>query len=386
MKCLFIISKSHVGFSGQAAATEIIIEGFEALGFKCSQLLTPSLDRTSSKQGSINYLCFLFQLVGCYCKAIFRTPRGLNGIHLNLGQTRVSMLRDGICLFLATFGWNSSGCARVAALNGSVFTSWSIRSIEARLFRWVIRRCDYITCLGNAHAESLIALGIPERKIVIMPNVCEYDGVDIDFLTSKHELNGAPVEVLFLSSLIDTKGFPEYLEALCLLGEDGGYEVNATLCGPITITPFSDRFKTVEEAEGWIDQKIAFINNSLNVRIRRVVEARGVEKKALFEKSHVFVLPTRYRVEAQPLAVIEAMASGCAVVTSAVGELPSTVDAESAIILSKPNVSNVTEALKKLCSDEVLRAELAVGALKRFNLDFNREKYIERWKELLFQL
>lgn len=231
--------------------------------------------------------------------------------------------------------------------------------------------------------EILVDLGIPREKIVIVPNVCEYRGVDEEFLLSKHNIAGGPVEVLFLSSLIDSKGFPEYLEALCCLAEEGKYKINASLCGPITITPFSDRFKTVAEAEEWITEKVSILNDSANVRIDRIEGARGAQKRALFEKSHIFVLPTRYKVEAQPLAVIEAMAFGCAVVTSDVGELPSTVDAESAIVLSNPNTANVTDALKKLCADESFRTEIALGALKRFNRDFNLEKYIERWKELL---
>ena len=383
MKYLFILSKPSVGFSGQAAAAEIIITGFKRLNYNCSQLLTPSLDRTSSGLQWNNYLSYLFKLISCFHRAAFCTPRDLNSIHLNLGQTPVSMIRDGVCLLLASFKVNLSRCSRVAALNGSVFTSWRINSLEARLFRWVIKRCDYVSCLGHKHLEILVDLGIPRKKIVIIPNVCEYQGVGKEFLLSKHNIAGGSVEVLFLSSLIDSKGFPEYLEALCMLAEEGRYKINATLCGPVTITPFSDRFETIAEAEEWITAKVSFINDSTNVRIDRIEGARGVQKKALFEKSHIFVLPTRYKVEAQPLAVIEAMASGCAVVTSTVGELPSTVDAESAIVLGNPNTPNVTEALKMLCADESFRTEIALGALKRFNRDFNVERYIDRWKQLL---
>ena len=52
-------------------------------------------------------------------------------------------------------------------------------------------------------------------------------------------------------------------------------------------------------------------------------------------------------------------------------------------MLDHPKVSNVAKAIKKLCSDEDLRLELAMAALQRFNLKFKREHYIERWKELL---
>jgi glycosyltransferase involved in cell wall biosynthesis len=73
------------------------------------------------------------------------------------------------------------------------------------------------------------------------------------------------------------------------------------------------------------------------------------------------------------------------VVTSTVGELPSTVDDKSAIILEDPNTLNVTQAIATLCNDDELRAKIALGGLSRFTRDFNRERYLERWEHLMFK-
>jgi glycosyltransferase involved in cell wall biosynthesis len=63
------------------------------------------------------------------------------------------------------------------------------------------------------------------------------------------------------------------------------------------------------------------MNQSGRIQLEWIRGARGAEKQALFEQAQIFVLPTQYPVEAQPLAVLEAMAHGCAIVTTDVGEL-----------------------------------------------------------------
>lgn len=384
MKTLYIFSKPSKGFSGQAAATELVVDGLDAKGYDQYKLMTPALDRTAEKPSLIVYSLYLLSLLKCFFQAACFRRAELKAVHLTLGQTLVAMIRDGTCLFLSTSGRRSANCARVVALNGSVFTAWSYNCLESQIFRWIVGQSDYVTCLGAKHKEILVNLGIPRSKVAIVPNVCEYDGVDAAFVRSKQDVRDKAIRILFLSSLIDTKGFPEYLEALHALSQRGDYEIHASLCGPITITPYSEKFRSIPEAQDWINEKMGLINASSNVHLERIEQAKGAEKQRLFEQAHIFVLPARYKVEAQPLAVIEAMASGCAVITSTVGELPSTVDSQSALILQAPDTISVTDAIETLCADHNLRTKIALGGLHRFDRDFNREQYLERWEELMF--
>ncbi|MDB4423415.1 glycosyltransferase family 4 protein [bacterium] len=218
-----------------------------------------------------------------------------------------------------------------------------------------------------------------------MPNICEYEGVDEASVNAKHDSEEPVVRVLMLSSLIDTKGYPEYLEALEDMSIHTDIRIRATLCGPLTITPYSERFTSIVSARAWIDDKVKAINASNNIQVEWIEGARGKVKQVLFEQAQIFVLPSRYKVEAQPLAVIEAMSWGCAIVTSAVGELPSTVDETSAIILPSPDSVSVCHAVKQLCEDTSFRKNLGLGALRRFNQKFSRNLYIKSWKDLLFR-
>ncbi|MGB0743770.1 MAG: glycosyltransferase family 4 protein, partial [Opitutales bacterium] len=125
------------------------------------------------------------------------------------------------------------------------------------------------------------------------------------------------------------------------------------------------------------------INQSSRVTAEWIPGATGKEKAKLFQSAHIFVLPTRYKVEAQPLAVIEAMAWGSAIITTAVGELPSTVDQGCASIIVKPTAESVAMHLERLIADDEYRLEIALAGLRRFSERFNRETYIDNWMEIM---
>ncbi len=382
MRVLFIYIGVAGGFSGQAKATDLIIDGLNPKGVVCVRGLLPYLDRSGRLPVSISGVSLFAKLLRVYWRFLCeRLPEG-GAIHLSLGLTRFALLRDYVALICASL-FARGRVRKVVALHGSVFTEWPTNSLNAQLFRSVIRCAGCVTCVGSSHRQALINLGVSSGKIEIVPNTCEYDGIEESDVTEKQASSDQPLECLFLSSLTDTKGYPEYLEALEMIGSVDGAPIHAVLCGPIMMDAYRKRFETYDEAKVWIEQKVASINESDRVQAEWIPGARGSEKKALFEQAQIFVLPTQYPVEAQPLAVIEAMAHGCAIVTTDAGELLSTVNDESAIILSAPTPDSVKQSIISLAEDEQLRLRLSQAALNQFKLKFNRERYVQRWADLL---
>jgi glycosyltransferase involved in cell wall biosynthesis len=382
VRVLFIYIGVADGFSGQAKATDLIIDGLNPKGVVCVRGLLPYLDRSGLLPVSISGVSLFAKLLRVYWRFLCeRLPEG-GAIHLSLGLTRFALLRDYVALICASL-FARGRVRKVVALHGSVFTEWPTNSLNAQLLRSAIRCACCVTCVGSSHRQALINLGVPSGKIEIVPNTSEYDGIEESDVTERQASSDQPLECLFLSSLTDTKGYPEYLEALEMIGSVDGAPIHAVLCGPIMIDAYRKRFETYDEAKAWIERKVASINESDRVQAEWIPGARGSEKKALFEQAQIFVLPTQYPVEAQPLAVIEAMAHGCAIVTTDTGELLSTVNDESAIILSAPTPDSVKQSIISLAEDEQLRLRLSQAALNQFKLKFNRERYVQRWADLL---
>jgi hypothetical protein len=194
---------------------------------------------------------------------------------------------------------------------------------------------------------------------------------------------GRPIRALFLSSLIETKGYPEFLEAIQRLDARGGPAFEAALCGRIAPTGNSERFADPAEAAAWIEQQIASINRGSRSRARWIKGAVGEEKAALFRQAEIFVLPTRYPVESQPIVLLEAMASGCAIVTTTIGEIPTILDGQCAVLLPAASAEAVAEALALLASDPDRCARLATAAHRRFVERYGLDRHLDAWEDLL---
>lgn len=196
-----------------------------------------------------------------------------------------------------------------------------------------------------------------------------------------------PLTILYLSSLIETKGYVEFVEAIRQLSVNSKIYINAILCGKITIINERDnKFQNDTLAREWIESQIQIINQSNCVRLNWIDGAIGEEKTKLFRQAQFFVLPSRYRSEAQPIAILEAIASGCAVITTKIGEISTTLTEETAIFLDNNSSFAIESAILKLCHNPALRENLALNGIKLFEQRFSYHKHIEKWEELLSEI
>jgi glycosyltransferase involved in cell wall biosynthesis len=374
---LFFCYADPTGFSGQKAATELVINGLSRRGWRCRRLPMPVLNRGHGGElGRWRYLAALLRAWGRALR-LLGSPSGR--LSVSLGQTRVAFLRDGVPLLL---GWAVLRRERiVATLNGNVFMQWPGGSFNLRVFCFLLRRAGRVTVVGDGQRERLLALGLPADRVVVVVNSCELSPIPAAAVEAKHR--DGPVRCLFLSSLIDTKGFPEYLEALGLLSSALGPPLEAVLCGRLVASDFSSRFPDLADAEAWIERQLDKINRSVRVRCRWIKGATGRDKEALFREANIFVLPTRYAVEAQPLVLLEAMASGCAIITSRVGEIATILDDRSAVLLPGGGAAAVAAELERLAADAPGRRLLAQAAHARFLERYQVERHLDAWEQLL---
>jgi len=378
---IFFSFADPVGFSGQKAATELVINGLSARGWVCRRLPLPVLRDSGRKQRVILYAV---GLLVSWVRALRLTLARGSWLYVNLGQTRFSFIRDAVPLLLGRAGLGRNRVLIV--LHGSLFMRWARDSYETRAFTFLLRNAGKVAVLGDSQKARLVDLGIPESRVEIVVNSCDIDALTPEMVRAKHDKvhdANRPVRFLFLGSLIDTKGYPEFLEAVRRLAAWGGPAVDAVVCGRYAPSLFADRLRDPESVEKWIEERIAAINRSARVRARWVRGARGEEKAALFHDADVFVLPTRYAVEAQPVALLEAMASGCAIVTSRAGEITTILDDESAILLEPVSADSVEAALQTLSLSPGRRLRLATAANRRYSERYKPERHLDRWESIL---
>ncbi len=388
-KSITFFYPSGKGFSGQRFASELLISGLRQRGWSVFVVPIPTFDRVTERgdrkySSVIQGLKIARELLFIWTKLIF-TRFESNLLHINLGQTKFALLRDGFPLILKKIFFDRS--IAIISLHGNLFSCWNFNFLEARMLRYVSSEASYITVLGQKQKEKLHFLGIPLEKIVLMDNTCSLEPTDEKQVLLKHNLQtdpDKPLTILYLSSLVESKGYPEFIEAVVHLSAIIDIPIKAILCGNISIgRDDSSRFVTHAAAKAWIEERIKLINQSPSVRLHWINGADGEEKKQLFRQAQIFVLPSRYKIEAQPITILEALASGCAVITTKIGEIPTTVSEKTAVLLDDSSPDAISKALFCLCKNSEVRTQIAVNGIKLFKNRFSYEKHLDRWEELL---
>ena len=384
---------NNTGFSGQRFASELLLDGLRKNGWQVVVVHSPALDRLSETGN--NRVVFALQTAQIIFKLFLAWLKVLacgwknTILYVNLGQTKFALLRDGLPLLVRKFLYSYK--AAVISLHGNVFMKWEAQSLSAKFLRGISKQTNYLTVLGTQQKLKLVELGIPQEKIVIIDNTCLVPPISESEVLLKHNLANPSdssknrVTILWLSSLTENKGYPEFIEAITEIAATSTLGIDAILCGNINIGRHgSNLFSSHSEAKAWIETKINQINQSASVRLRWIDGAVGKEKENLFHQAQIFILPSRD--EAQPISILEALATGCAVISTKVGEIPSTVSQETAVLLDECSSSAIAKAITNLCQFPDKRQQLALNGLKLFNQRFSFEKHISQWECLLQKL
>ncbi len=383
MRKIYFIYGSGRGFSGQRFASEMLVEGLRRRGWQVEVIQTPVLDRiseSSREKGWSELLVLGLHLLAAWLKGLWLVPRR-EMLHVNLGQTRFALLRDGLPLLVRSIFGSSQA---IISLHGNVFMSWDKQSLEVHLLRRMVRAARYITVLGPNQQRRLGDFGIPTEKVIQLDNTCLITPVTEQECTEKQAIPvGQPLKILFLSSLIETKGYPEFVEAISRLASEDNLPVEAILCGKITSVESDQRFPTRTAAKNWLEDQLKQINQSRQVRLHWINGAEGWAKENLLREAHLFVLPSRYKVEAQPIAILEALASGCAVITTQAGEIPAMLNSQTAVLLDEAAPVAIAGVVEKLYRHPQNRQSLALNGLKLFNDRFAYSRHLDQWEQLL---
>ncbi|MFC1809281.1 glycosyltransferase [Candidatus Omnitrophota bacterium] len=125
---------------------------------------------------------------------------------------------------------------------------------------------------------------------------------------------------------------------------------------------------------------IAEIKRTKNIRLVGFVEENDLY--ALYQLASLYVYPSLY--EGFGLPVLEAQASGCAVVCSKVSSLPE-VGGESVQYCDPYSEDDIAQAVIKVLSDEVYRKDLIARGyenIKRFNWDQSARELLGIMREV----
>lgn len=173
---------------------------------------------------------------------------------------------------------------------------------------------------------------IEEQKTAIING----SGVNVEVFSPDEKSHESPLlttNFIMVARVIKDKGTREYLEASRALRK-GGFDVKCTLAGGFDTNPSSMKLKDVEPYVQ--DGSVTYLEEVKNVA-------------ELLRENHVFVLPSYH--EGRPKAVLEAMASGLAVITTDVPGCRDCIEkGENGILVEPRRSKSLANAMKKLAA------------------------------------
>jgi glycosyltransferase involved in cell wall biosynthesis len=203
-----------------------------------------------------------------------------------------------------------------------------------------LSRAHCLIVLGETWREFFASVGVPRERIVVLPNPVVLPAVLPKRLGRSH------VRLVYLGLFVRAKGVFDLVDALTRLRPECLGRTRLVLAGNGEMAPVRD----LVERRG----------------LARFVEVRDwlspAERDRLLASADAFVLPSY--AEGLPMSLLESMAWGLPVITTAVGSIPEHVrDGVQGLLVQPGDVSELAGAIERIVMDDALRERM--GALAR---------------------
>ena len=337
------------------AVVEFLVrrQRFELAVFNISALKDlSSIGRVSAAKLAVT----LWRLIAIGATLLIRRPRA---VYIALVPTGAAFLRDAVLVTIARL----LGIRRIFHLHGKGVAQASRAQgfFSKALYRWVFGGAHVILLAPRLLAD--VAAASPSLKPYYLAN-----GIPDPGRTRRSGDRHPPV-ILFLSNMFPSKGPLLLLAALAGLARDG-VAFRAVFAGGMPS----------ELPRAQFDGELARLG--LGGLVDYVGPAWGERKRALLDNADIFAFPTLS--DTPPLVILEAMASGLAIVSTIEGAIPEMIeDGKSGVLVPPGDVPALASALHELLASAETRQRLGDAARSRFEARFTAERFEDRLETVL---
>lgn len=279
------------------------------------------------------------EVMGFFVQAFYKKS-GVDLVYFTISESKGGNIKD-IFIYIICFGKLKK--TFIHMLGGAGMKSiLEKQGILYRLNKFFVSRMKGVIVEGKAQAITFSQL-IEKEKIHIIPNFAE------DFLFVSEEEVAAkfvvrePIKILFLSNLIFGKGHHELADAYLSLDDEAKQKIKIVFVGGFQSEDYQkDFFKKIEG-----QHNLVYYGKFVS----------GEAKKALYMDSHIFCLPTYYPYEGQPISILEAYATGCAVITTYHSGIPEVFsDGVNGYVVEKKSIPSLKGVIEHIVqnNDELL--------------------------------
>lgn len=252
----------------------------------------------------------------------------------------------------------------------------SAKGIFNKIFyKFVFKNTDVILLSKNLFND--IQEYVPHCKVHYCPNGIPdirnvstgFNTKKLNFTSYKENSQSYPIEILFVSNLIESKGVFVLLDSLKIL-KDRDVLFHCTMIGGDGDIKVDQVINRAEELE--ISEMVAIAGKKYNE-----------EKKHAFQSADIFVLPTYYPDECMPLVLLEAMQFSLPIISTYEGAIPEIVeDGITGFLVPQRKCDALADKLEALIVDSELRIKMGQEGRNKYEKEYTLERFENRMIEI----
>jgi glycosyltransferase involved in cell wall biosynthesis len=289
----------------------------------------------------------------------FRAARGADVVHL---QTALLPVLPLVRALLMCGAARLAGAAVICHVHSGRLNSGQEEAFRGtplyRLLLRALRLTAHRVLVVAAPGERALRAAVPRLSVATVHNAVDVGAYRVA------DPGVQPPRAVYVGTLSRRKGMHDLVSALELL-RDRGIEIPVDVIG--------GGHEVGEREAGELRDRIRASGLPIELRGSQPPE----EVARALRAAQLFVLPSHW--EGQPIAILEAMASGLPVVVTAVGANPDVVrDGLDGVVVPGHDPEALAEALASLVADPALRARMGACARARAEEGYDQPVLAER--------
>jgi glycosyltransferase involved in cell wall biosynthesis len=237
-----------------------------------------------------------------------------------------------------------------------------LKGIKKKIFYSILSMSDKGIVLSKSLEKNMLPF-TEKEDIYILENFVE------DFLfddIKSKQFDG--LKIIFLSNLMLEKGIVDLLEALLIL-QERGISFQAKIAGGI---------------DSSMQDEINIYFEQLKDNVEYLGLVYGDDKKELLEWGNVFVFPTYYTMEGQPISIFEAMATGNIILTTKHAGIPDVFEENiNGFYVDKKSPISIADKLTKMSRDLLNYKYMSENNMHEAKEKYRVENFISKLNDIL---
>lgn len=367
---------NNFSVSGLSIAFGLALDGLNEIGHEIRVVdISPSAKGHVSGSLAFSRVYDIAKMSVSFARKI----KGADLVYAPMSTSALGLLKDALIVGIASLARKST----VGHLHGGGERAFYRNSnyLIRVLLKQVRRRYGKIIVLGDLLCSEFDYLDSAEQ-LAVVPNGLPAESEPFGEVGVKRLQSNSPINLLYLSNMVSSKGYLLVLEACARLKAEG-VSIYCRFCGSFVSTVVDGKVgNTFEDFQN----RIRLLGLENNVEYMGLV--RGEKKRDVLRQSHVFVLPTSYPWEGQPISIIEALSWGIPVVSTKHKGIPEQVkDGISGCLIDVAgDASVVAAAIRRLTSSSSVYEEYSIAARRSYLDKFTASKHVKRLEEVLLSV